>query len=305
MQCASGVGDGHAAVEPAGACCMAGPPGLLSCPSPAALQEMDVRQMEAQQQLQERFAELQRQQATTGHGLATGSALRSSLATPRRGLDWGDSAPALAGEQRATPATASTALLTQPDRVQASARSTGAMDRMLGELGRASTMGPPPSRSRTDQLPRATSAGSSGRSALASAQQQSVAALLSSLQATAGKGQGRLARLERVLGTIASDAADSSQVRQAYSNLAVLRRELGDLQLSNEEFGRQLGVVGGKSELAEMKRRLEAQQAIMGRWEESLGQQLELVSALQSPSQRRSMLQQFSSAMKQLDRAAS
>jgi hypothetical protein len=176
---------------------------------------------------------------------------------------------------------------------------------LLAELGRASTMGPPPSRSRTaadqgEQLPRATSAASSGRSASASVQQQSVVVLLSSLQTTAGKGQERLERLERVLGTIAGDAADSSQVRQAYGNLAVLRRELGDLQLSNEEFGRQLGVAGSKPELAEMKRRLEAHQVIMGRWEEALGQQLELVSALQSPSQRRSMLQQFSSAMKQL-----
>jgi hypothetical protein len=130
-------------------------------------------------------------------------------------------------------------------------------------------------------------------------QQQSVAALLTSLQATTSKGQERLRRLERVLGTIAGDAADSSQVQQAYSNLALLKRELSDLQLANTEFSRQLDRVGSRGELAEMRRRLEAHQVIMGRWEQALAQQLELVSALQSPSRRKSMLQQFSSAMKQ------
>jgi hypothetical protein len=256
---------------------------------------MDMRQMEAQQQLQDRFAELQRQQAPAG-----GAALRSSLATPRRGLAWGDQAPG-AGEQQAMP-TPAAALLTNPDRGQASARSTGATYQMLAELGRASTMGPPASRSRVtgEQLPRAASAASSGPPGMTPLQQHSVAALLSSLQSTAGKGQDRLARLERVLGTIAGDAADSSQVRQAYGNLEVLQRELGQLQLLNAEFARQLAVIGSRAELSEMRRRLEAHQVIVGRWEESLGSQLELVSALQSPSQRRSMLLQFSSAMKQL-----
>lgn len=256
---------------------------------------MDLRQMEAQRQRQRQGMPEQHLPASEPKprlGLSSHLllGLSSSIDTPRRGLQWEDQGVGPRGQAYTATALADGGHLRS---------SMSTADRLLGDLGRVSTMGPPQSRSRQDLPARPLSAASSGHSGMTVQQQQSVAALLASLQATASKGQERLQRLERVLGTIAGDAADSSQVQQAYSNLASLKRELSNLQLANTEFSRQLDRMGSRGELAEMRRRLEAHQVIMSRWEQALAQQLELVSALQSPSRRKSMLQQFSSAIKQ------
>lgn len=123
-----------------------------------------------------------------------------------------------------------------------------------------------------------------------SRQHRTVSALLASLQQTAARGAERLQRLERVLNTIAADAAEPERVRSAYMAVLALGRELVELQQSNAEFAAALDAAGTRGELAEVKRRLEAHQQLLGSWEEKVGRQLEAITELQSPSKRTSMM---------------
>jgi chromosome segregation ATPase len=123
-----------------------------------------------------------------------------------------------------------------------------------------------------------------------SRQHRTVSALLASLQQTAARGSERLQRLERVLATIAADAAEPERVRSTYATVSALGRELLELQQSNAEFAAALEAVGTRGELADVKRRLEGHQALLGAWEERVRRALEDVTELQSPSRRNSML---------------
>lgn len=123
-----------------------------------------------------------------------------------------------------------------------------------------------------------------------SRQHRTVSALLASLQQTAARGAERLQRLERVLATIAADAAEPERVRAAYSTVSALGRELLELQRSNADFAAALEAAGTRGELAEVKRRLDGHQALLGAWEEKVRAALEDVTELQSPERRNSML---------------
>ncbi len=65
------------------------------------------------------------------------------------------------------------------------------------------------------------------------------------------------------------------------------------MQQSHAEFSSQLQAAGTRAELADIKRRLEAHQLLLSQWEEKLARQLELITELQSPSRRHSMLGRF------------
>lgn len=80
------------------------------------------------------------------------------------------------------------------------------------------------------------------------------------------------------------------QVKTAYAAVSALNRELLELQQSNADFGAALEAVGTRGELAEVKRRLEAHQALLSQWEEKVAQQLEFISELQSPTKRNSLM---------------
>jgi hypothetical protein len=79
-------------------------------------------------------------------------------------------------------------------------------------------------------------------------------------------------------------------VRQAYAAVSALNRELIDLQQSNASFAAALEAAGSRGELADIKRRLEAHQTLLGQWEEKVARQLEVITELQSPSRRHSTM---------------
>eukprot|EP00775_Hariotina_reticulata_P005759 gene5759-5999_t len=136
-------------------------------------------------------------------------------------------------------------------------------------------------------------------------QHKTAAALLASLGQTAARGRDRLGRLERVLNTIAADAAEPNKVQAAYAAVSQLSRELLELQQSHAEFESALEVVGTRGELAEVKRQLERHQALLAQWEEKVAGQLEYISDLQSPTKRNSMLAAAASSSGLAQRAAS
>jgi hypothetical protein len=72
--------------------------------------------------------------------------------------------------------------------------------------------------------------------------------------------------------------------------MSSLSRELLELQQSQAEFGAALEAVGTRGELLDVKRRLESHQALLTQWEEDVARQLEVISELQSPTKRNSMM---------------
>ena len=85
-----------------------------------------------------------------------------------------------------------------------------------------------------------------------------------------------------MLGTIAADTTEPAKVDAAYASLAALQRELADLKGAHGAFAGALEAARTRSDLADLKQRLEAHQRELAAWEESLGQQLERVSELQT-----------------------
>lgn len=94
------------------------------------------------------------------------------------------------------------------------------------------------------------------------------------------------------------------QVRTTYAAVSQLNRELMELQHSSAEFEAALQAVGTRGELAEVKRRLEGHQALLAQWEEKVAKQLELISELQSPTKRNSMMAAAVSSAASLHRAS-
>jgi hypothetical protein len=150
----------------------------------------------------------------------------------------------------------------------------------------------PPPRARSASLPREASDTSAPEApvTLNSRQYRTMSALLASLQQTAARGGERLRRLERVLATIAADAAEPKRAASASAAVAGLGRELARLQAANAEFAAALQAAGTRGELAEVKARLEGQQGLLSAWEERVRAALEACAELQSPSRRNSML---------------
>lgn len=125
---------------------------------------------------------------------------------------------------------------------------------------------------------------------ISSRQHQAVSGLLASLLNTAARGGERLQRLQRVLAAIAGDAAEPQRVSAVAASVAGLGRELASLQASNAQFAGALQAAGTRSELADVKARLEAHQARLTAWEEKVRAALEAITELQAPSRRTSML---------------
>lgn len=82
----------------------------------------------------------------------------------------------------------------------------------------------------------------------------------------------------------------SLQVERAFASTAALGSELQGLQHSIAALGGLLAGGSGRPDLGDARRQLESTQQQLGLWEEALAGQLELITELQSPSRRNSML---------------
>lgn len=110
--------------------------------------------------------------------------------------------------------------------------------------------------------------------------------LLASLQSTAQRGEQRLQRLENVLNSIAADSNDPERINVAFQTMRILRSDLANLQQLHSSFAVQLAKPLTRGEMSDIKKRLEAHQQMLGKWEERLFGELNIVSALQSPKAR-------------------
>jgi hypothetical protein len=173
---------------------------------------------------------------------------------------------------------------------QAEAATTGGSSR-AGSPGGGARPAPPPA-----SEPSEGALSLSAPVTLNDRQHRTAAALLGSLGQTTGRGRERLARLERVLGAIAADAAEPHKVQVAYAAMSALGHELLELQASQGEFAAALEVVGTRGELLDVKHRLEGHQALLTTWEEKVARQLERIGELQSPTKRNSMVAASASA---------
>ncbi|MEW5315883.1 MAG: hypothetical protein WDW38_007282 [Sanguina aurantia] len=121
-------------------------------------------------------------------------------------------------------------------------------------------------------------------------QQRTLQVLLASLQHSCERGGERLQRLSRILDSLAGDAADPRMVSRCFAALAELRRELSEMQRGGSVFSKRAAAAVDRTEQTSVRRALESQQRLLARWEEAVAGQMEVVTSLQEPAQRSSLI---------------
>ncbi|CAD7704589.1 unnamed protein product [Ostreobium quekettii] len=107
--------------------------------------------------------------------------------------------------------------------------------------------------------------GASGASLVSEEQRRAIENLIASLKQNTERGSGTLHRL---VGIVEAMSDESPAVEKIVHSVRDLQRELDELRAANDEFSSQFAAAGSRSELNEVKRRLEAHQRMLSKWDE-------------------------------------